>query len=223
MHPNYGASCLFVDIQETEVWQSFNAKNVRVKRRFVRRPARIDALVVACIVDQQRRFDLGDLFGGRLRAVERHGCGEVGGFGMPRAGNAGFVTGYNGRLGDRTFRLVYGNDIVPMVPAEPFGHVGRYLHSQGGVFEPSLLTENPKMLPREQWSNDPEFDMALQNSLAALEAAPALTLSNRLSILGFSLGVPTNPRGDVIGTLISVLPPPLRDHVPDRYWGALRT
>jgi pimeloyl-ACP methyl ester carboxylesterase len=99
-------------------------------------------------------------------------------FGMPRAGNAGFVAGYNGRLGDRTFRLVYGNDIVPMVPAEPFGHVGRYLHSQGGVFEPSLLTENPKMLPREQWSNDPEFDMALQNSLAALEAAPALTLSS---------------------------------------------
>src|ERR1035437_7651101 len=45
---------------------------------FVGGPARIDALVVTSIVDQQRGFDPGRLCGGRLCAVEWNGGGEIG-------------------------------------------------------------------------------------------------------------------------------------------------
>jgi hypothetical protein len=86
-------------------------------------------------------------------------------------------------LGGRTFRLVYGDDIVAMVPGEPLHQVGRCLHSQGGVFDPRVLTGNPQLLTQEQWSDDPRFDKTLQNFISTFE----------------------------------------RDHILNRYWGALRS
>jgi len=69
----------------------------------------------------------------RLRAVYT--------FGMPRIGNIAFVTLYNnllgGRLGQSTYRLVHGVDLVPRVPPAgtgrlQFRHVGRALACGSG-------------------------------------------------------------------------------------------
>lgn len=135
-------------------------------------------------------------------------------FGMPRTGTASFGAQYNRRLGDRTFRLVYGNDIVPMVQGEPFHHIGRYLHSKEGVFDPRELTEDPQLLPQEQWSDDPRFVKTLQEAIASFESHPVSRIAELLLA-----GKPESPRDDAVGLLLSLLPPPLRDHIPDRYWG----
>lgn len=54
-------------------------------------------------------------------------------FGMPRVGRAGFTARY-ASLTDRTFRLHFGQDIVPAVPMpeQGFRHVGLYLHCPAG-------------------------------------------------------------------------------------------
>src|SRR5262249_37319571 len=58
-------------------------------------------------------------------------------FGMPRPGDPAFAAEY-GELGDRTYRLVYQNDIVPTVRPSwlQFRHVGRFLHcDDSGKFD----------------------------------------------------------------------------------------
>ena len=82
-------------------------------------------------------------------------------FGMPRAGGQVFAGAYNEILGDRTFRLVHGGDIVPCIPEwvarlapperMPFQHVGRMLKcDSGGKFDRSAQ-------PAPMDSNDPTF------------------------------------------------------------------
>src|SRR5258708_4320788 len=94
-------------------------------------------------------------------AAARRAISAVYTFGMPRTGNAAFADDYNRRLGDRTYRLVYGSDIVPTVPPSadpklPYRHVGRYLRSVSGRFEDKLMRESPKGQP-EKWSDEPTF------------------------------------------------------------------
>ena len=144
-------------------------------------------------------------------------------FGMPRAGDERFAAQYNARLGDTTFRFAYGADVVPTVPGAPFRHVGHYLHSRGGVFDTSLLTPDPKLLPPQQWSDDPAFDQRLKAAVSGFLSADAATWRSKFAALRHPQAlVAPNPRGDAVGTLIDMLPPLLRDHIPDRYWGALR-
>ena len=66
-------------------------------------------------------------------------------FGQPRTGDAKFATAYSAELGDRTFRVVNENDIVPRTPGWLMG----YRHHQNNAFitiagevvlNPSLLT-----------------------------------------------------------------------------------
>ena len=61
-------------------------------------------------------------------------------FGMPRPGNAAFAARYETTLGARTYRLVYGDDLVPTVAPSALGfrHVGRLLRCpRGGRFQES--------------------------------------------------------------------------------------
>src|SRR5258708_7512431 len=50
---------------------------VRLQRRLVGRNARVHALIVAGVVEHQRRLDLGRVFGARLPSVERRACAEI--------------------------------------------------------------------------------------------------------------------------------------------------
>ncbi len=54
----------------------------------------------------------------------------VANFGAPRAGDETFAKAYDGRLGDRTWRVINNADIVTRVPPRALGyqHVGRAIH-----------------------------------------------------------------------------------------------
>ena len=131
-------------------------------------------------------------------------------FGMPRAGGPTFATRYNGKLGDRTFRLVHGGDIVPCVPdalvaANPiqFQHVGRLLTcpSNGKFDRASPLSA--------MTSNDPRFTAGVR-----------LDFANRfLALHGGNIFAPSGP--GILGPAYALLPFLIRDHLPDRYRNAL--
>jgi triacylglycerol lipase len=128
------------------------------------------------------------------------------GFGMPRVGNPAFAAAYNALLGDRTYRFVYGSDIVPTVPpAESgFSHVGRYLPCEANQrFAANALSAKP--------SDAPAF---VEGLLSGMEAG--------LHQLFFGRGtIPAD--SDLIIRASQLLPPGLADHLPDRYWRALKT
>jgi hypothetical protein len=139
------------------------------------------------------------------------------GFGLPRVGGPEFATRYNQALGDRTFRLVHGNDIVPSVPDGivnvvmpgglaarlQFHHVGHMLKCvSGGKFRRAA-----QLAAME--SDDPRFVPGLMGDVRARIGA---LLSGRLL-------APVGP-GE-LGALDTVLPPAIRDHLPDRYLNAL--
>jgi Lipase (class 3) len=67
-------------------------------------------------------------------------------FGQPRAGDRAFAAGYNARLGNRTYRLVYEADLVPHVPLP--GLLFRYLQNRSEVF----LLEHFAGIPRLQFN-----------------------------------------------------------------------
>jgi hypothetical protein len=131
-------------------------------------------------------------------------------FGMPRVGTMRFAEEYNAWLGDRTFRLVYGRDVVPTVPRadQEFQHVGRFFASNpDGRFVSGMLSGNPQSLPKDQWNNEPLRNPDLSN----------LGLGQQTLGLGQRVRV-------VVGLADNLIEPPapLRDHFPDRYWEALR-
>lgn len=125
-------------------------------------------------------------------------------FGMPRVGSPEFAADYNGVLGDRTFRLVHGEDVVPTVPPSEltFHHVGRLLpcprHTR---FDPAALHTVP--------DDEPAFVPAL------------LSRAKETLRQVWSLSLAPEIRSDPIGQLSRILPPALGDHLPDRYWMAL--
>jgi len=141
-------------------------------------------------------------------------------FGMPRPGREPFVAPYNAsELGKRTFRLVHGNDIVPTVAPSKFDfqHVGRY----------AKAPENGKFTVAEDvaGSNEPGFEEGVANELHDLLRDPmgqigayARRLRDAAAAL---LGRPVpHTRSDTAGIVIDMLPPRLRDHMPDRYIAA---
>jgi hypothetical protein len=150
---------------------------------------------------------------GRVRAVYT--------FGMPRTGNAQFQAQYDQALGAVTYRLVHGDDVVPTVPPSGFGarHVGRFLRcAKLGKFDPNGLTP-------AAGSDEPKF---IDGLVAQIKAMNLGALSNSLPIgarlklaTALMLGIgPFGMRTDPGGIAIELLPPPVRDHMPDRYIGA---
>jgi triacylglycerol lipase len=127
-------------------------------------------------------------------------------FGGPRVGGLEFFNRYGSSLGDSTFRLVHGSDLVAAVPPTirgDFLHVGHCVHiSSGDHFEDQT--------PRERIDlNNPDLvKSALQSAIA--------------TILFFAIGHPqltVGPR--LLDQLAIALPPMVKDHVPANYFRAL--
>jgi hypothetical protein len=142
-------------------------------------------------------------------------------FGMPRPGRADFATTYNPTLGERTYRLVHGDDVVPTVAPSVLGfqHVGRHLHcARQGKFQAHALA--PLMPP----SDEPQFKKGISTQLKDLlhgSLSNIMPTQARAALAGLLLGTGGGGlRTDAGGVIIELLPPPLRDHMPDRYIAA---
>jgi hypothetical protein len=126
-------------------------------------------------------------------------------FGMPRTGGDKFRAAYNAKLGDITYRLVHGDDIVAHVPPSGIGfhHVGRMLAcASGGKFSRTEPLEDKN-------EDNPPFAVGAVHSLVS-------------GIEGAFTGHIFSPEGPgTFGGLFKFLPRPIRDHLQDQYYGAL--
>jgi len=165
----------------------------------------------ALAVLEAQRFDAAH--SARVRAVYT--------FGMPRTGSAAFAARYDQVLGARTYRLVHGHDLVPTVAPSRFGfrHVGRHLHcARQGKFD-------AKSLAAVAGSDEPQFVQGVANELNDLlhgSLSGVMSMAERLKVIAaLTLGVrPGGMRSDPGALMIELLPPTLRDHMPDRYIAA---
>jgi pimeloyl-ACP methyl ester carboxylesterase len=119
-------------------------------------------------------------------------------FGMPRVGGTDVVRQYQLALSSQTFRFVHGQDVVPSVPPSELGyrHIGRRLSCASfGFFKPEQLAQ--------QLDDEPV----------------ARVVSGVHALLRQSLSVSVGPlvRVDPLGLALSLLPPSVGDHVPERY------
>jgi hypothetical protein len=128
-------------------------------------------------------------------------------YGMPRVGGDTFCSEYTSRVGDNTYRLVYGDDIVPRVPLSVLGfhHVGRVLQCSVGS----------------------KFDLAAPLSVIGSDE-PRLSGSILDSVVGHlgyivSGQVLTKPglAPGLLGASFALLPPEIRHHLQDCYFDAL--
>jgi hypothetical protein len=162
-------------------------------------------------------FITGHSLGGALavvaakRLAEDLGADRVGGvytIGMPRPGNLAYADDYNQQLGDRTFRLVHGEDVVARVPPRFAGyrHIGQVLFcNHGGTFA-GIPTPT-------------------------VEGQPGSEELHPLDIVKlFPIGHPEETETDKldfpsplswVSEIIHALPRPARDHLTDRYLEAL--
>ena len=128
-------------------------------------------------------------------------------FGMPRTGNDVFAQDYRtiagGGLASRTYRMIDGADIVPQIPPPEapfsFRHIGCALACMhGALFEPAgLIPDTPELAPPGQ--------SALLGLLQALFRTPP------------TRDLPGFPGNALAAVIIDNLPPPIRDHLKDRY------
>jgi triacylglycerol lipase len=127
-------------------------------------------------------------------------------FGSPRTGGVAFFNSYTPQLGDATFRLVHGADVVATVPPSlnnQFLHVGRLIQCPtDGRFD-----AHAEILARDE--NEPNFlEGVLQSGLADFRAVTAFRLVRAIG-----------PRP--LDLLAGLLPRMVRDHVPASYFRAL--
>jgi triacylglycerol lipase len=138
---------------------------------------------------------------------------------MPRPGDQGLVDSYNAAgLGMRTYRMVHGHDIVATVAPSSFGflHLGRVLTCErlAKFVAANLAADTSSDVP--QFDGD-DFSQSVRDHLNGVFGQ-----AERLS-LNAMLRIGANPSGlrtDLAGILIEMLPPRLRDHMPDRYIAA---
>ena len=142
-------------------------------------------------------------------------------FGMPRAGNPDFANKYNAVLGARTFRLVHGDDLVPTVAPSflNFRHVGRFLHCE------RLARFAGADLEGEPASDQPTFARATFQDVLSATREPLERLKSVIKQFELAISLvggrgPADARNDLIGAGIEMLPPRIRDHIPDRYIAA---
>ena len=124
-------------------------------------------------------------------------------FGAPRVGSQAFAASYNARgLGDRSYRLVHGLDIVPTLPPSALGfrHAGRMIACErGGRFtgaEAQSLCD----------CDDPLFLDTIKQGLRA-----------RLRDFATGSFLPSSRSGWLGSYQKYVLTPTLTDHLPERY------
>jgi len=133
-------------------------------------------------------------------------------YGMPRTGNTAFAASYDQRLGQRTYRFVHGDDVVPMVPPVNFHgqtnqHVGSLLHCRRDA---TFVSEQQSS---GTTSNDP--DRTIADILASF--VEVASLASRLQIAADVL----NRGGSALDVAIELSPPRVRQHLQDRYIAAL--
>jgi triacylglycerol lipase len=126
-------------------------------------------------------------------------------FGSPRTGGMAFFNDYTRQLGDTTFRLVDGTDIVPTVPPTLLGtyrHVGCAVQCRTeGLFDPQTIMSHD--------GNKPDIiESAAQTGIADIGALAALR-----PFQGIGPGLSDQ--------LAGFLPRMILDHVPDNYFRAL--
>jgi triacylglycerol lipase len=174
-------------------------------------------------------FGLALVEGGVLAALIAHrigtelpaGVDTVYTFGMPRPGSNAYADLYNQQSGMRTYWLVHGEDIVPTVAPTSLGfmHLGRVLHCerQGRFDQANLASDTSSDFPPFAGGVAKDLRDHLHGPLAAV-----LSIAARIKLAAALLtGMgPSNMRTDPAGILIEMLPPRLRDHMPDRYIGA---
>ena len=141
------------------------------------------------------------------RALAEYGLAPaaVYGFGMPRAGDGAFAGRINAGFGQRLYRLAHGRDMVPSLPPAALGfcHAGRYLGcGRQTLFDGSALTAASTLEP----GNGSGLVQAAMDSLRGLLRPPA---------------APAAGDWQAQIALTRLLPAPLADHLPDRYWNAL--
>jgi triacylglycerol lipase len=128
-------------------------------------------------------------------------------YGSPRNGGPAFFDSYKPLLGDSTFRLVDGTDVVPTVPPPTPGdyrHVGQSIQCPtDGRFD------DPQTQISAGEANKPDVvEDAVQAGLADLRALAAFRLIR---------GIGPRPLDRFAG----LLPRMVRDHVPANYFRAL--
>ena len=129
-------------------------------------------------------------------------------FGMPRTGDQAFAAACGALLGDRIYRLVHGNDIVPGVPFDlakfNYRHVGRYLRCpSSGSFMAADLTPGSS-------SNEPDLG---RDALERLKAEFVRASSWQWPPMSFDSRA-------LLKAFIETLPGQIRDHLPDKYIAA---
>jgi len=132
-------------------------------------------------------------------------------FGSPRNGGEEFFEDYTSRLGDFTFRLVHGTDIVPTVPPVLLGgyrHVGQAVQCPiGGSFQ--------GVAPTAREENAPDFvESVTQGVLADIDLTDVIRV-----VAGVGSGL--RDRRALRDLLVGLLPSIILDHVPDSYFHAL--
>ena len=170
---------------------------------------------------QQPLFFTGHSLGGALATISAMHARDAGfqveavyTFGGARAGDQKFFNSYGPGLGNCTFRLVHGKDIVASVPPSSLGgllggllgdfhHVGRLLHcQQRSTFAGPAPTKND--------GNEPDDFLE-----GGINAVLDILRHTSLDVLGqldpLSLDDPDNG-----------LPEAVRDHVPASYFRALQ-
>lgn len=173
----------------------------------------VEAVIRNRAAAEQPLFFTGHSMGGAVailaaeRALNKTGvqATAVYTFGSPRTGGLDFFNAYTSKLGDRTFRLVDGDDVVPTVPPilnGDFRHVGQMIHCPNeGQFA--------GLLPASSDRNDPNI---VQSSIdTVFDDIKRLVLRQTLDIVG--------PR--LLGLAANGLPTMVRDHIPTSYFKAL--
>jgi triacylglycerol lipase len=180
----------------------------------------------------QKIFVTGHSLGGALAALiaeriksELRGAADavdaVYTFGMPRPGSQTFADLYNSHLGLRTYRLVHGDDLVPTVAPSDlrFRHLGRYLPCERkGKFDKANLAPDVS-------SDLPLFDKGVAKSLREHLHGPLSAVGAALERIKLAAALEAGAkipgmRTDPGGIIIELLPPRVRDHMPDRYIAA---
>jgi triacylglycerol lipase len=180
--------------------------------------------LLAPIIDANRDkklFVTGHSLGGALGVAVAHELSKskrsaeaVYTFGMPRAGDATFAADYDQRLGQRTFRFVHGEDLVPSVPPAqllapalaPHQHVGFFIHCDRGK----------KFMP-DQKSLDTKSNQPIRDDDIVMGAlGPTGLVVRALAVWGaLAAG------GPPLQIALELLPPRIRQHLQDQYIAAL--
>ena len=128
-------------------------------------------------------------------------------FGSPRTGGPAFFDRYRPLLGDSTFRLIHGDDIVPTVPPSA---PGDYRHVGQSIQCPTdSRFDDPQTKTSAGEANKPDLvEDAIEAGLADFRA---------FSAFRFIRSIGPRPLDRFAG----ILPRMVRDHVPANYFRAL--